>query len=93
MTITIPHEIVRQACVAPTTPYGGRWIEHDIEIIIGGETHIIAVRLEIQPEAALSREAHVARTLHAQLNAASSAIRDLQRTITGGSFMAGIAEP
>lgn len=91
MTITIPREYVRQACVAFTSPHGARWIECPIAVMIGGEQHIVAVRLEIQSEAALSREADVARTLHNQLESAQSAIRALTRTISGGEFMRGIA--
>lgn len=91
MTITIPREVVRQACVAFTNPHGARWVEASIEVSIGGEAHLVSVRLEIQSEAALSREADVARTLHHQLESAQSAIRALTRTISGGEFMRGIA--
>lgn len=87
MTITIPREVVRQACVAFTTPWGGRWIEHDVEVIVGGETMFVSVRLEVQPEAALSREAEIARSLHSQLEQARSAIQELQSIISGGEFL------
>lgn len=69
MTITIPAHVVKQAVLAYTMPYGGKWVEWQVEVIVGSEMQYIEVRLEIQPEAALCAKAETARKVHAQIDA------------------------